>query len=208
MKLTPLVAAVAAAGLIAPAGAQLYLDRPPLENAVATGSEPGLMQALPGATPAELRAGMVWTLRSGLNFAALQCQFSKSLQTVDNYNDFLRQHRKELASAYATLGGYFKRTVKGPAGVVQFDQYTTRSVASFSTIYGQVSFCDAAAQIGRDAIAVPKGGITDFAVSRILGLRRSLTPVSDRFFVPRVTYIAIDPVCPLDKKGRPLKSCR
>lgn len=208
MKLAPLISAFATIGLVTPAMAQLFIDRPPMENAVATGSEPGLMQALPGATPAELRAGMVWTLRSGLNFAALQCQFSKSLQTVGNYNDFLAQHKKELAAAYASLGGYFKRSFKGPASITQFDQYTTRSVASFSTIYGQVSFCDTAAQIGREVLAIPKGGLTDFAVGRIISLRRSLTPVSDRIFTPRINFIPIDPVCPLDKKGRPLKSCR
>jgi hypothetical protein len=208
VKLALFVSAIAAAGLVTPAAAQLYIDRPPIETGVATGTEPGLMQALPGATPAELRAGMVWTLRSGLNFAALQCQFSKSLQTVGNYNDFLAQHRKELAAAYATLGGYFKRSIKGPASIAQFDQYTTRSVASFSTVYGQVSFCDTAAQIGREAIAVPKGGLTDFAVNRIISLRRSLTPVADRVFTPRLTSIQIDPVCPVDKKGRPRKNCR
>ena len=40
----------------------------------------------PAPRPAEYRAHLLWNLRSGLNVAALQCQFSPYLRTVDNYN--------------------------------------------------------------------------------------------------------------------------
>ena len=56
---------------------------------------------LPGATPAEYRAHLLWNLRSGLNVAALQCQFSPYLRAVDNYNALLAHHARELAAPQA-----------------------------------------------------------------------------------------------------------
>jgi hypothetical protein len=44
---------------------------------------------MPGATPDEIRAHLLWNMRSGLNVAALQCQFSPPLMTVRNYNSLL-----------------------------------------------------------------------------------------------------------------------
>ena len=53
------------------------------------------------AIPAETRAHAVWTLRAALNVAALQCQYSPFLRSVDNYNQMLKKHGDwmELGSA-------------------------------------------------------------------------------------------------------------
>ena len=64
---------------------------------------------LPGATPAEYRANLLWNLRAGLNVAALQCQFSDYLRAVPNYIGLLAHHSVELASVFTTLNGCFKR---------------------------------------------------------------------------------------------------
>ena len=72
-------------------------------------SDPLVGLPLPGATPAEYRAHLLWNLRAGLNVAALQCQFSPYLRTVANYNALLAHHNVELAAAYTTLEGYFSR---------------------------------------------------------------------------------------------------
>ena len=69
----------------APASAQLFWKTPDFRGAPVQGTEPGVMIPLPGATRAELNAEIVWTVRAGLNFAALQCQFAPSLMTVDTY---------------------------------------------------------------------------------------------------------------------------
>ena len=98
--------AVAAA---APASAQIFLYDPPFQSGAITPGDPLIGIAMPGATPAEARASMLWNLRSGLNVAALQCQFSPYLRTVDNYNGILAHHSRELASAYRALEGYFRR---------------------------------------------------------------------------------------------------
>ena len=101
--------ALVGAAVPQPAQAQLFLYDPDFRSGPIEPSDPLVGLALPGATPAEYRAHLVWNLRSGLNVAALQCQFSPYLRTVDNYNGILAHHARELAAAYSTLEGYFRR---------------------------------------------------------------------------------------------------
>src|SRR3546814_17610596 len=67
-------------------------------------------------------------------------QFSPFLGTVRNYNQLLRHQAAELDSARASLERYFKR-VHSKAGPRAFDQYTTRTYNNFSTLHGQLGFC-------------------------------------------------------------------
>ena len=148
---------------------------------------------LPAATPAEARAGLVWNMRSGLNVAALQCQFSPYLRTVDNYNAILAHHSRELATAYATLESYFRR-VHGPRnGPRRFDEYSTQTYNNFSTLQAQLGFCQAASRIGKDVLARPKGQFTAAAVARMRELRGSLVPVQDSYYFTRMPV----PLAPL-----------
>ena len=63
----------AAIGFLAasPASAQFFFKSRDLTGTPVTGSEPGILPSMPGATPDELSAGLVWELRSALNVAAL-----------------------------------------------------------------------------------------------------------------------------------------
>lgn len=128
----------------------------------------------PNMTAKEAAAHSLWSLRAGLNVSALQCQFSKSLRTVGNYNAFLRHHSDELADSVKTLTGYFRRTAGPKVADRRFDTYTTRLYQSFSTFDAQYSFCDQAAQSIRRALEVPKGSASVFAASELVGLRTSL----------------------------------
>lgn len=165
-------------GTLMPAQAYLYWSKPTKAGAVATGDDLTLVLPLKGATAKELDANMVWTMRAGLNVAALQCQFAPSLRTVDNYNNMLHQHGVELAATYATLNAYFKRTVPKVAATAM-DQYTTRTYNSFSTLNAQLSFCEVAAAIGREAMERPKGQLAAIAAERLREFRSSLKPVGD-----------------------------
>jgi hypothetical protein len=61
-------AAAAAAALAAvPAGAQLYISQPDLRPSAIDPGDPLVGLPLPGATPAEQRANLLWNLRAGLN---------------------------------------------------------------------------------------------------------------------------------------------
>jgi hypothetical protein len=189
-----------------PASAYLFWNKPALAGAPATGDDPSLVLVLPKAQPAELRANMIWTLRAGLNVAALQCQFAPTLRTVDIYNEVLKQHAAELQTSYAALSAYFKRT-GGKTWQTALDQYTTRTYNSFSTLQAQRVFCDTAASIGRETLDNGRGHLGDVAVERLRELRNSLKPVGDEAFAFSPQTIDVGPqdlgppVC-TDRKGR------
>ncbi|MBB5687039.1 hypothetical protein [Sphingobium boeckii] len=196
-----------------PAAAQFFIKPPDYRGAPVTGTETGLFVPLPGARPEELRAAMVWSLRTGLNLAALQCQFQESLLTVNQYVVLLKDHKAELNSSYETLKNYFKRTSKSPgAGLVALDKYGTKVSISYSTVGGQYGFCRTASHIGRAALFTPKGGLGTLAAARLAELRKSLSPAWDqhirRFYVAEYqgSVPAVDTRC-YDKKGRE-KKCK
>ena len=184
-------AAVAAllGGATAPASAQFFFKNKDLRGARIVGDEPGIGQPMPGATPAELRAGVVWNMRAALNVAALQCQFEPTLLTVPNYNAILADHREELKASFDTLGKYFVRTNKTPKlGQTALDQFGTRTYSGFATVAAQYHFCLVASDIGRQALFAPRGGFGDVALERMRELRNSLTPWGEQQF-PRL-YVA------------------
>ncbi|MBX3594102.1 hypothetical protein [Sphingomonas sp.] len=192
MLVSRMVCGVAGAAVLfgaAPASAQFYFRGPDIASAPATGTEPGLLaQPLPGATPAELRAAIVWNVRAALNVAALQCQFAPTLLTLPNYNTILKDHGAELNASYATLSKYFLRTAKNAkAGQTALDQYGTRVYSSFSVVYSQLSFCATAHAVSEQAVFAPRGGFGDIAVQHIGELRNSLTRWGEMQF-PMVTY--------------------
>jgi len=190
-----------------PASAQFYFKSKDVSAAPVKGDEPGIAQPLPGASDAEIRANLLWTMRSGLNVAALQCQFEPTLLTVANYNYLLKDHAAELKKAYDTLGKYFVRTAKSKAaGQAAFDSYGTRTYSSFSTISGQYGFCQAAGSIEMDALFAPRGALGDLASRRMRELRNSSVPWGEQQFRRNsgydgtITLPRLDPIC-WDKKG-------
>lgn len=177
-------AATLAIGLAAPAQAQFFWKSVDLRTPPVRGDEAALGFApLPNATAAELQAARVWNLRSGLNVAALQCQFAPELLTLNQYNHLLGHHDKELGAAFQTLTAYFKRTNKGAkAAQTALDRYGTRVYSGYSTIGGQFSFCQAASDIGRDALFAPRGQIHTVATARLGELRNSLKAWGEQQF--------------------------
>ena len=139
---------------------------------------------------------MIWNLRSGLNVAALQCQFSPFLRTVSNSNALIAHHNRELAAAYTTLEGYFRR-VNGRTGPREFDLYSTRTYNGFSSGNAQLGFCQTASRIGKEALAIPKGQFGQLAANRMREFRGSLIPVPDGYSFTRaqvrLTPIALTP---------------
>lgn len=172
------VAAIGLAAAVSPASAQLYFTEQNFKPGPIEGSDPLVGLPIPGATAAEYRSHLLWNLRSGLNVAALQCQFSPVLRAVPNYNAFLAHHSAELANAYSTLSGYFKR-VHGAKGMKQLDDYSTRTYNNFASLQAQLGFCQVAADILKSSLATPKGGLYAFAQANLRTLRNSLIPAHD-----------------------------
>jgi hypothetical protein len=195
--------------LASSATAQTFVS-PPDFSAPAT--VPGDSQSglpLPGATPMELRGGMIWSLRAAMNVAALQCQFSPTLMTVANYNQLLRNASKELASAHDALAAYFNRTLGKAKGANAFDAYSTRTYNGFSTLYGQLGFCDTTSNAGRDAIGRPKGELYQAAAQWLGPIHKSLLPAGDMIFSFGYSPIPVqtlpDPC--VTSKGKVIKNC-
>lgn len=180
-----LAAGMAATALVAgamPASAQVFFQPPVLATGTVTGQEPAF--ALPGATPKENEANLIWSLRAALNVAALQCDLvTQSALNVPNYNAMLTDHKTELKGAFDTLSGYFTRIKKSkPAGQTALDQYFTRLYSSFSTVGGIQTFCVTGHSVGRDAIFAPRGALLGVAQSRMTELRASLAPSGEQMF--------------------------
>nr|WP_244501376.1 hypothetical protein [Sphingomonas gellani] len=178
--------------LATPASAQFFLKSRDLSDRPTKGAEAGIVQPLPGATAAEERAGLAWTLRAALNVAALQCQFEPTLVTVDNYNATLKDHGPELKSSFDTLTKYFARTAKTPkAGQAALDQFGTRTYSSVTAVYSQINFCQTASSIGSEAVFTPRGDFGNLAERRMRELRNSIaTPWGEQMFS---RYIGRDP---------------
>ena len=200
-------AMAACVAMTTPANAQFYFKSKDFTGTAVRGDEAGLGQALPGATPEELRAAMAWNLRAALNVAALQCQFEPTLLTVDNYNAILRDHNAELKGSFDTISKYFARTAKTKKeGQQQLDQFGTRLYSNFSTVGAQYNFCQTAAGIGREALFTPRGTFSALAMNRIRELRNSLVPFGEQRFaryLERDQVIAtprLDAIC-WNKKG-------
>jgi len=173
------LAALAAAAAAQPASAQIYLFEPDFRRGPIEGSDPLVGVPIPGATPAEYRAALIWNLRSGLNVAALQCQFSAYLRAVPNYNAFLAHHSTELAAAYTVLNNYFRRVHGATNGPRRFDDYSTQTYNNFSTLQAQLGFCQTATNITKEALSRPKGELYQLATVRLRELRNSLVAVAD-----------------------------
>jgi hypothetical protein len=207
------IAAFVLASLPAAAGAQLFVNDPGFQKGPVEGSDPIVGLPIPGATANEYRAHLLWNMRAGLNVAALQCQFSPYLRSVDNYNGILAHHAKELADAYTTMNNYFKRAQGNPAkGQKAFDDYTTITYNNWSTLQAQLGFCQTAADIAKEALLRPKGQLHQTAAARMREFRSSLVPAYDRLLIYNPYNIRqpalppLDPAC-YDKKDRLRKRC-
>lgn len=195
------VAVVAGSALAAPASAQFYFQSHDMSGPPARGDEPGL-PSLPGANEDEVRANLVWNLRSALNVAALQCKFQPSLLTLENYNIVLENHKDELKRAYDTMNKYFIRTAKGiKPGLSAMDRYGTRTYSAFTTVGAQYGFCQTAAATLTRAVYAPRGSLYTVAVAEMNALRNALTPWGEERFLRRIrvdTQVALprlDPIC-------------
>lgn len=190
-----------AALLPTPAAAQFFMKNPDFSGEPVRGDEPGLFVPLPDATPDELRAGLVWSLRAALNVSALGCDFAPILLTVPTYNAVLTNHREELAKSFDTLGKYFARKNKlKSAATSAFDKYQTRVYSSFTTVYAQYNFCHTAAMVSRDAIFTPRGQLNVLATNRLKEVRNSLVARGEQAFGGRTSLqtgpiLRMDPQC-------------
>lgn len=184
-----------------PAAAQFFWSPPDLSAPPLTDADAAAALGLPGATSAEIKAGLVWNLRAALNVAALQCQFEPTLLSVSNYNAMIAHHDAEFDGAQTVLLGYFQRTVgKGKPGQTAADQYGTRIYSGYSTVQAQKGFCQAAAVVGRQAIFADRGTLNQVARNGLGSIKKSLVVAGEQYYgSPGYDYAlalpSFDPKC-------------
>lgn len=189
------LAVIASVAAATPASAQFFFKPHDMSGPPVRGDEADALP-LPGATEDELRANLVWNLRSALNVAALQCQFAPSLLSVENYNVILANHKDELNRSFAVLTKYFNRTAgTAKAGQTALDRFGTRTYSSFTTVGAQYGFCQTAAEIATEAAFAPRGHFWEVGVARMSALRNALVPSGEERF-PRPTRIETHPPMP------------
>ena len=152
------------AGLNLPSGAsaQLFITQPDLKAGPIEPSDPLVGLPLPGATPAEYRANLLWNLRAGLNVAALQCQFSPFLRVVPNYNGILAHHSESWRRLhdYQQLFQTRRRPGQGDQGLRRlFDDDLQRFLDSA----GAARLLPDRREHRQDRAAAPKGQLIDVA---------------------------------------------
>lgn len=138
-------------------------------------------------TPAEAQAHAIWNVRAALNVAALQCQYSRFLDTRNTYNALITHHADELQQAQRMVQSHFTRLDKG-RGQAGFDRYNTQTYNSFSTLDAQYRFCEAAGEVGKRELAQPKGRMGALAVDGLMQLRTALS------WQPLAPALAIKPL--------------
>lgn len=188
----------------APAMAQVFYAPPPVPARPMTALDPSFDPLMPGATPAEQKAALVWSLRQGLLLGALQCHAQHpTLLATSNYNALLTNHASELGAAFSTISAYFKRTNKGAkAAQDALDRFATRLTTGYSTVQGQQSFCHTAGWIGRRALFTPRGMLGQFVSEHLAELRDSMKAGGEQQFrIARVqTGIPLHPIPSLAPK--------
>ncbi|MEC3912109.1 hypothetical protein U5A82_17015 [Sphingobium sp. CR2-8] len=204
---------LAVAPMIAqPASAQFFWSPPDLSAPPLTDEAAATAMGLPGATAAEIKAGLAWNLRAALNVGALQCQFEPTLLSISNYNAMIAHHDAELDAAQAALLAYFQRTAgKGKAGQSASDMYNTRIYSGYSTVQAQKGFCLATAEVGRQAIFADRGTLHEVGRAGLGSIKKSLVAAGEQFYgSPGYDYVvalpSFDPKC--WKKGVLLPLCQ
>ena len=194
-----------------PASAQFFWSPPDMSAPPLTDAAAATALGLPGANAEEIKAGLAWNLRAALNVAALQCQFEPTLLAISNYNAMIAHHDAELDTAQAMLLGYFQRTIgKGKPGQSASDMYNTRIYSGYSTVQAQKGFCQATAEVGRQAIFADRGQLNEVGRAGLGSIKKSLVAAGEQFYgTPGYDYVvampSFDPKC--WKKGVLLPVC-
>lgn len=106
----------------------------------------GLQVATPAAAETVSTQDLLWSMRSGLNVAALQCG---DAVLTGRYNLLLRRHAPSFAAAYAAQQAKFKHQY--PADWQgRFDAALTRQFNAYALLPDRAAYCRWAARLAGD----------------------------------------------------------
>lgn len=125
----------------------------------------------------------LWYFRSAFNVAALNCQNPQHYRIADDYNAFLKTHKRELDRVNKVVENeYRKRHGAGYARIR--DTENTQVYNFFAFPPTKNDFCDAALVLGQEAAALPSTELVTFAARAL----PTLEGVFDRFYANYESY--------------------
>ncbi|MFN3820191.1 hypothetical protein [Blastomonas sp.] len=125
----------------------------------------------------------LWYFRSALNVAALNCQSPQHFRIADDYNQFIKTHKRELDRVNKVVEeSYRKRYGTGFARIRDTENTQVYNFFAFPPV--KYDFCDAALVLGQEAAALPSSELVSFAMRAL----PQLEGVFDRFYASYESY--------------------
>lgn len=125
----------------------------------------------------------LWYFRAAFNVAALNCQGPQHFRIADDYNLFLKTHKRELDRINKVVEEkYRKRYGTGYARIRDTENTQVYNFFAFPPV--KYDFCDAALVLGQEAAALPSKDLVTFSVRAL----PQLEGVFDRFYASYESY--------------------
>lgn len=125
----------------------------------------------------------LWYFRAAFNVAALNCQNAEHFRIADDYNQFLKTHKRELDRINKVVEEkYRKRYGAGFARIRDTENTQVYNFFAFPPVKGD--FCNAALILGQEAVALPSKDLVAFSVRAL----PTLEGVFDRFYASYESY--------------------
>ena len=125
----------------------------------------------------------LWHLRSALNVAALGCVTAEHLELTDDYNTFLKVHKRPLDDANKAIEAKFRREQGADYRRIR-DTHSTQVYNFFSLPPVKDEFCDVSLNIARQIVLTPSDQLNAFAYTSL----GQIEGVFDRFFAAYELY--------------------
>lgn len=125
----------------------------------------------------------LWYFRAAFNVAALNCQNPQHFRIADDYNLFLKTHKRELDRINKVVEEkYRKRYGAGYARIRDTENTQVYNFFAFPPV--KSDFCNAAVVLGQEATALPSKDLVAFSVRAL----PTLEGVFDRFYASYESY--------------------
>lgn len=125
----------------------------------------------------------LWYFRAAFNVAALNCQSPQHFRIADDYNAFLKTHKRELDRINKVVEEtYRKRYGTGYARIRDTENTQVYNFFAFPPV--KYDFCDAALVLGQEAAALPSKDLVAFSARAL----PQLEGVFDRFYASYESY--------------------
>lgn len=125
----------------------------------------------------------LWYFRAALNVAALNCQSPQHFRIADDYNLFIKTHKRELDRINKLVeANYRKRYGTGYARIRDTENTQVYNFFAFPPV--KYDFCDAALVLGQEANALPSKDLVTFSARAL----PTLEGVFDRFYATYENY--------------------